>query len=41
VIWDYLVLIERIVSADVADNAGFSELFRWAGRAVTLKKRRK
>jgi len=39
--WDFLVMVERIVDADAADRAGFSELYRWADRAMTLRKRRK
>lgn len=39
-IWDYLVVVERIVDADAADLAGFSELLRWAGRAIQARKRR-
>jgi hypothetical protein len=39
--WDYLVLVERIVSADVAERMGLSELERIAGRAITVRKRRK
>jgi hypothetical protein len=33
-------LVDRVVDADAADRAGFSELFRWADRSMTLRKRR-
>lgn len=39
-VWDLVVLVDRMVDADAADRAGLSELVRWAERAMMLRKRR-